>query len=131
MNSRQRRRLRKQLLPKLLLLIATKRLTGELHPFSNIDGVAKAAAKNPQHIRRVMQAVEDNHYFEAKDFERVLRVWGKQKIRRQEPNLVIVDEYPLTKKHDDLPDAIKYVFAQTFRTPKEVLGARQKNPGSI
>ena len=68
MNSKQRRRLRKQKLPELLNLLATQRITEELHPLTDPAKVAAAAAKNPQRIAAVMPMLRDGDYVADTEF---------------------------------------------------------------
>jgi hypothetical protein len=75
MNSKQRRRLRKQKLPELVNLLATKRLTGELHPWVNAKNLITAATRNPQRIDKVMPMLTKNNWVDPADLDPRMDCW--------------------------------------------------------
>lgn len=89
MNSKQRRRLRKQVLPEFTNLIATKRVTGELHSWIDPKRLVEAAAKNPQRIKRVAGYMAKGEYVDQGDLEyrRNVKPMAKgARVRRQDLN---------------------------------------------
>lgn len=119
MNSKQRRRLRRQQMPKLIVLLATQRLTGELKPWMSVPDLLKAAERNPQHIAAAMRYIGAGLVIHHLNFVPLRR---PHSVRGKSPNYAICD---------DQLDAISYGFSQTFRPPKEVSPPRQENAGSL
>lgn len=79
MNSKQRRLLRREKLPELINLLATKRVAGDLHPRINTTTLIAAAAKNPQRIEKIVPFIaDDDGYCDAEDFESLRRSRRKQ-----------------------------------------------------
>ena len=148
MNSKQRRRLRRQKLPGLINLLATKRITGELDPWINTAVLIAAAAKNPHRIDKVMPLIERGDYYDRHDLEqhtygtyqspkaiRLPRDPGKSVIYGRPIQQILVDEMawaaPKDETYDDLLDAIKYGSTQTFCAPEILSHARQDDAGGV
>jgi hypothetical protein len=123
MNSKQRRRLRREKLPELINLLITKRLTGDLHPAINTKNLVAAAARNPQRIDKVMPMLTKNDWVDAADLDpRMDWVEALAKSRNEHIDAMRIRGRNITSMIIDEAHEIPAI-----RTPEEVPDPRNQN----